>query len=188
MIDIARASATAVDSFPYNWTEFYGDASSLSVGVGLVYDRIRYPLFSPTARAFDTVEGLVYVLTHECDIDRSNQRHFNDMVLVCPIIPFDDFAKEYAEKFSPAAVFGFLPALAGDTVYRAFYLPPRYGSELDRGGILYLNQICSTHIDEFQSAEATAVCALSEYGQNILDQKIKNHLLRPKDETLPRTR
>lgn len=188
MVDVRKASATALEHFQYRSVAFYGDAATLNVGAGLFYDNIRYPLYDMPGRVFDTVAGLVYVLTHECDVDAKNDRHFNDSVLICPVIDFASFVEEYAGRFSDGGLFGLLPDLAGDTVFRAFYLPPHPSVGFANGGILYLNQICSTHIREFRAREATARFALSEYGQQILDYKLQNHLFRPKAEPLAQFR
>ena len=126
------------------------------------------------------------MLTHECDVDLSNDRHFNDYVLICPIILFDEFAEEFATSFSVDAFFGILPDIAADKIFRVFYFPPNFADELQYGGLIFLNQICSTHVNEFSENNAQPVCALSEYAQGIVDKKLQNHLFRPKAELLPR--
>ena len=78
MLDVPKAVNLAQEHFPYNANAFYGAADGLSLGVGLVYQGVKYPLFDDHTRLFDTVEGLAYVLTHECDVDQSNARHFNE--------------------------------------------------------------------------------------------------------------
>jgi hypothetical protein len=119
MIDIAALAKVAVDKFPYQIGAFYGTSAGLAVGVGLVVDGITFPLFE---ELFDTAKGLVYVLTHECDLD--NERAFNDYVLMCPVVGFDQFARDYAEKISEVALQGLVPDLAADRIYRALYVPP----------------------------------------------------------------
>jgi hypothetical protein len=76
MIDIAALAKVAVDKFPYQIGAFYGTSAGLAVGVSLVVDGITFPLFDEEEELFDTAKGLVYVLTHECDLD--NERAFND--------------------------------------------------------------------------------------------------------------
>jgi hypothetical protein len=188
MLDLDATLALARKSFPYTEGAFYGSAQQLGVGVGLIYDRIRYPLFNETTRLFSTVEGLVYVLTHECDVDPANARQFNEYVLVCPIIALDVFATEFAQSRSEAALAQFIPDLAGDRIFRVTFLPPISTTAIPFGGILYLNQICSTHRELFASAPAQSICALSSYAQSILDMKLLNHLFRPKSDVLPRLR
>jgi hypothetical protein len=184
MPNIPRAANIAVSKFKYESGAFYGSAALCSLGVGMLYEGIRFPLLDEEAKLFDSAEGMVYVLTHECDIDIDNDRIFNEYVLVCPILPFDIWAEEFAEAKSEGALFGIIPDLVEDKIYRAFYLPP-FGQELPYGGILYFNQICSTHRDFFTSASARRVCALSSYAQRIIDFKMQNHLFRPKAEQLP---
>lgn len=183
MIDIAALAKVAVDKFPYQIGAFYGTSAGLAVGVGLVVDGITFPMFDEEEELFDTVKGLVYVLTHECDLD--NERAFNDYVLVCPIVGFDEFARDYAEKISEGALQGLVPDLAADRIYRALYVPPISKDVIPFGGIIYLNQICSTHVSAFKAEGAKHICALSSYAQRIIDIKLTNHLLRPKADQLP---
>ena len=186
MLDVSKAVDLAQDNFPYNAGAFYGSALGLSLGIGLIFQGVRHPLFDCETRLFDTVEGLVYVITHECDIDQSNNRHFNEYVLICPIILFNEFAEEFSTTFSEDAFYGIIPDIAGNRIYRVFYFPPNHVDDLKYGGVIFLNQICSTHINEFSEDGVQPVCALSDYAQNILDMKLRNHLLRPKAELLPR--
>ena len=182
MVDIEKASKLAVNHCRYKVGAFYGSPSGLALGVGIVYDSIRYPLLDDATNLYDTVEGLVYVLTHECDIDPLNERIFNEYVLVCPIIRFEHWAVELAASMNEGALFGLIPDLSQDKIFRAFYLPP-LGEALPFGGVLYFNQICSAHRNSFASAEA--ISALSTYAQRIIDMKLQNHFFRPKSDQLP---
>jgi hypothetical protein len=183
MIDIAALAKIAIDRFPYQIGAFYGTSAGLALGVGLVVDGIAFPLFDEEEGLYDTAKGLVYVLTHECDLD--NARAFNDYVLICPIIAFDAFARDYAERISEGELQGLVPDLAANRLYRALYVPPISTEIIPFGGIIYLNQICSTHVGSFKADDAKYVCALSSYAQQIVDMKLTNHLLRPKAEPLP---
>ena len=185
MVDVARATALALAQFPFNVGAFYGSAAGLALGVGIIIDGATYPLFEENERLFDTVAGPAYVLTHECDIDTANDRAFNDYVLICPILCFATFSREFAAEQSEAALFGFIPDLAANRIFRALYIPP-VGTTLPHGGILYLNQICSTHVDMLRAPSARALCALSQTAQRVVDFKLANHLLRPKTDILPR--
>jgi hypothetical protein len=135
--------------------------------------------------AFDTVEGIVYVLTHECDVAQENERHLNKDVLLCPIIPFENFAQEFVESESEGALFGIIPDIGRDRIYRLFSFPP-VQNELPHGGILFLNKVASTDVSVFYEGRARALCYLSWYSFQILDYKLHNHLFRPKAEVLPR--
>lgn len=163
---------------------FYGSAEGRALGVGLVYANVRYPQYDPAAEDYATLEGNVYVLTHECDIDQDNARAFDDHVLIIPIVDFADWADEFRSVRSEGELAAYIPDLAGDRVFRACYLPP--AAELPNGGIMPLNNIASAHISEFTGGRAQPLCALSEYAKNIVDMKIENHLLRPKTDPLPR--
>ncbi len=190
MVDINRAAAHAIKCAEFDVAAFYGSAKGLSLGVGLIYDGVVYPLFNEEEGLFDTVRGLAYVLTHECDIDQLNDRHFNEYVLICPIIKFEEFAKELSESESVSYSFGFISDVAKNNVYRMQYFPPvpqhLVTDKLSYGGILHLNQICCTHISVFRDSESVQLCALSTYGLQIVDYKVQNHLFRPKAEFLPR--
>jgi hypothetical protein len=69
------------------------------------------------------------------------------------------------------------------------FLPPPDSllrvKEFPLGAFIYFNAI--TNSDMALLSNARAVCALSEFGLEILDLRLKNHLFRPKDEQLPRT-
>ena len=187
MVDISRASQHALKNFAFNAGAFYGSAQGLSLGVGLIYDRICFPLYDDEDGLFDTVEGMVYVLTHECDLDQANERHFNKHVLICPVIKFEEFADDFISAQSEGALFGIIPDIAQNNIFRLFYLPPipRHVAVdvLPYGGILFMNQICSTHVNVFVGEP---VCALSMYAVQRFDLKLQNHLFRPKAELLPR--
>ena len=186
MVNTVQAQKFAIEKFRYKGGAFYGSPKELSLGVGLIYRNVRYPLYEAPSGLYDTVEGTAYILTHECDVDQKNERAFNEYVLLCPIIPFSDFIEEYSESNSEDALFSIISDLVSDRIYRVFYLPHGPGDELEAGGLVYLNQICSTHVSQFRNLNAKPVCALSDYAQSIFDNKLQNHLLRPKDETLPR--
>jgi hypothetical protein len=142
---------------------FYGPVGERSLGAGLIYANVIFPLFNEETSAFDTVQGLAYVATHECDVDQNNVRHFNDLVVICPLIPLNALIEEYEPSFGEEPLKSLLVSAARNDVFRVFFLPP-VSDLLDvpvlRGGaLLYLNQLCSTHVSVF--AQARAVCALS---------------------------
>lgn len=160
---------------------FYGDTADLSLGVGLIFESIRCPVYDPQDRLFSTVEALVYVLTHECDVDQNNVRSFNDYAAICPLIPISTFLPEYQTVYDANQLKGFLAAVAKRDVSRLIYFPPGPGI-LSHGALMYLNNIASTHIFEFNGRNPLA--ALSAYGLQVVDQMLENHLLRPKAERL----
>lgn len=165
--DVTRLVRQARDCFRYRDMigAYYGSAAGLALGVGLLYDNVRYPQYDEAAQDYATLEGRVYVLTHECDVDQGNARAFNDQVLIIPVIDFAIWAEEFCAARSEGELAGFIPDLAGDRVYRACYLPP--SAELPSGGIMALNTIASAHISEFAGGRAVPLCGLSEYAQGI---------------------
>ena|SRR5438093_374038 len=129
------------------------------------------------------VSGLAPMPGHPRDIDQTNVRHFNDLVVVCPLILFNDFI---ADAMGAVQLESFVAALAKNDISRLFYLPPAPevlgAGELNNGALLYLNQLCHTPVNLFSGSP---VCALSSYGLERLDAKFQNHLFRPKAEALP---
>jgi len=162
---------------------FYNRGEGLSLGVGQIYSGVRYPIFNRTDRLFDTSEGAALVLTHECDVDASNARPFTDYILVCPIIRLEALVAEYSDKLGDERLRGFLVELANRRVSRVAYLPWGLGS-MPYGGAIYLNQITSTHVSEFEAGNAALAGATTAYGLRVIDQQLTNHLLRPKAEEL----
>jgi hypothetical protein len=185
-LNTQQAAKIAGDKFRYQAGKFYGSTEGLGLGVGLIYDGISYASFDEEENLFDTLAGLVYVLSHECDIDQNNPRFFNDYVLICPIIDFGEFVEEFGIGHTEDKVLSMINDLAADSIYRVIYIPQISRSVLPYGGIIYLNQITNTNIVSFTEAEAKPVCAFSTYAQRIFDYKLQNHLLRPKADRLPR--
>lgn len=186
MVDIGQVALLAEASFRREHAVgggFYGAADGMAIGAGIIAAPIRYPLFNASSHKFETVEGAAYVLTHECDIDAGNIRHFNDHFVICPVIPLESLVAAYDDDGS---VTGLVDAIAGNKVHRVFYLPPYSVDGLRNGGVLYLNQLASTHVSLFEITSPRNLCALSSYGQRSLDWKLENHFKRPKAEELPR--
>lgn len=186
MVDIDKITGHASTEAVYILGAFYGSAIGLSLGTGLIYRDVLFPLFDQAEELFDTVAGLAYVATHECDIDQGNTRHFNDHVIICPIILLNEFAVDFSETEPESALLEIIGDIASDRIYRVFYLPPISEEVLPHGGLLYLNHLCSTHVNVFHELGAAPVCALSTYAQHRLDLKLTNHLFREKAELLPR--
>ncbi|WP_322001638.1 hypothetical protein [Marinobacter alexandrii] len=184
-MDVKTAYSHLIDSRVYDDRgRFYGVGDGLPLGVGLLYAPIRFPVFSPEERIFLTLEGLVYVLTHECDLDQENDRAFNNSALICPILQLEDLVSEYSEKYGDARTKSFLSALARKEVSRLVYMPP-FDDRLPYGGVLNLNEITNTFIDEFGQDGVEKVCSVSAFGIQTIDNFLKNHLLREKSSRLP---
>ena len=162
---------------------FYSSGKGLSVGRGMLYDRIVFPLFDSDTGVFITLEGQGYVLTHECDVDESNNKLFNTDVLICPIIPLQDVVEELAQDCTQTQLVSFLTNLGARNISRLIYLPSLGGS-LEYGGVLYLNQITNVPVYLFHNGHTHSIGAVTGYGLTIVDYSIENHLLRPKAERL----
>ncbi len=133
---------------------------------------------------FETGVGLGLVLTHECDIDQNNERQFNDLFLVCPIIPLDIFCTRCEQDEGRGSWGGILPQIARQNVHRVMYLPPMHNTrscpEMEGGGIIYLNHISSCAVRWITDLATQAVCSLTAEGLRAFDFKLENHLRRPK--------
>ena len=178
----AEAHRLLSASSPLTPGKFYGSTVDLGLGAGLIFDDIRCPVFDTDDRIFSTLESLVYVLTHECDVDPANNRAFNDYLTVCPLIPLGDFLRAYVDIFpNDDGLRAFLSAIAKRTVNRLVYVPPG-PSRLEFGALLYLNNLTSTHVSEFQSVKPIA--SVSAFGLDAIDRAFSNHFLRPKADRL----
>jgi hypothetical protein len=62
---------------------FYGSQRGLSIGAGLLFSSVTFPMFDQEIGRFRAQSGLVCVLSHECDLDPGNDRFLNGMALVC---------------------------------------------------------------------------------------------------------
>ncbi len=169
------------DHCQFDVGKFYGHVQGLSLGAGLLYDDVRAPEFDLDQSIFVTVERPAYVLTHECDIDSANERTFNDHLLICPVIKLEHFVQEHEDRFaSTNALVNFLVSVARRQVSRLVFLPAVHG--LSKGGLLYLNNLASTHVSVF--AARTPFAAVSVFGLQQIDHAITGHLLREKAERL----
>lgn len=181
-MNLQQAHDILSKQFQLNAGRFYGGVNGLGLGAGLIYSDVRAPIYDPSDNLFDTYETTGYVLTHECDVDKDNQRLFNYFVLICPIITIQALVEEYQANFAGEEAFrGFLNALTAKMVSRVVYLPPLAGV-LPDGGIIYLNNITSAHISTFEGRNPAG--AVSAYGLQIIDMALTNHLLREKSDRL----
>lgn len=163
---------------------FFAEGKHLSLGVGQIYSDILFPIFNDEEQIFETATGLVYVLTHECDVDQANPRPFNTHVLICPIIDFRSFVIEFQTVHSQEEFISFLARLGRREVSRLIYIP-YLAPHLPYGGLLYLNRVTHTHVHAFSSKHAQRICTVTNYGLMEIDNALINHLLRPKVEALP---
>lgn len=161
---------------------FYSAGHDLALGKGTIYSGVSYPSYHEAEAGFYTLNGLVLVLTHECDVDAANARFFASHVLVCPIIPLATLIAELNQVENDQQQQSFLTNLAHRNVFRLVYLPP--GPSIDFGGILDLNRITNTHITAFGQPGAARISALTAYGLQSIEYAIQNHLLRPKEDRL----
>jgi hypothetical protein len=162
---------------------FYGSARGLSVGAGLIYRDVTFPLFNEESGKFQAQSGLVCVLSHECDVDPANVRFLNGMVLVCLILPLRTIVElAEATAFPDGDLGAFLGHVARRRTPRCVYFAP-HPDFLPEGGLLNLNLIASTHVSEL--TEENRVAALSAHAFRAVTASLEDHLTRPKAEILP---
>jgi hypothetical protein len=163
---------------------FYGPTAGIPPGAGLIYPNVTYPIFNSDLSRFQARTGPVLVLTHECDVDPANARAFNTELLVAPLMSIEAFAAEF-DRDDDQRRYGreLASNIASARVPRLCYMPPHL-APLERGAFIHFNGITSSHMTLLGAAQP--LCALSEYGLEIIDLRLKNHLFRPKDDQLPR--
>jgi hypothetical protein len=168
----------------YKADRFYGIAAHLSLGRGLVYKGIRYPVYVDEECRFKTVEGIVYVLTHECDVSAQNVRSFNEDILICPLIPFEFFVEKFlSEAGGDDKLRPYLKNLGSGRMSRLMYFP-KINGYCNFGSIMFLNQMCATNLRVFGLESAERIAALGPVGAHEVERVLREHLLRPKDEML----
>lgn len=162
---------------------FFGPAAGLALGTGLVVDKVEFAAFNTAVDRFTVKGGLVLVLSHECDLDKTNERMLNDMAIICPIVSIESVIQQASQDgVSDEYVSSFLGNLATRAVSRAVYVPP-LPSLLPIGGLLYLNLLTSTATSRLE--QGTRTCALSAFALTVVDYALERHLRRPKTDELP---
>jgi len=162
---------------------FYSSGTNVGLGKGVIFDAIRCPVYDPLTETFLTVESLIYVLTHECDVESENERVFNEELLICPILRLEDLVETYEDELAGELLPSFLSNLGKRNVSRLVFLPP-IADVMNFGGVLYLNQITHTHADALQREGTARVCAVTAFGLQHVEFGLENHLLRPKADRL----
>ncbi|MBT3054928.1 MAG: hypothetical protein KME69_08665 [Candidatus Thiodiazotropha sp. (ex Codakia orbicularis)] len=175
-------SEEKIRSSVYDYGKFYGTSID-DIGAGQIYTGIRFPIFNDDELIFDTVEGIALILSHECDISLENKRPFNNSALLCPVIPIQIFLHVVTDSMDEDRVRTLFADIGRDRIYRLIFIPPIEDS-LPFGGVIYLNQITNTDVKAITMETVGLAGTLSSYGLRIIDNKITNHLLRPKASQL----
>lgn len=173
----------AQPSFP----KFYGPADGLPLGVGLIFRGLGYPFYDTAISEFAVAIGQAYVVSHECDVAPENERPFNDMAVICPIIPLESLMRRYLATRSPDQARAFIDSLSKRKIDRLAYIPT-IADALPLGGVVYLNSLTHTHVSEFEKAGVERCCSVTAFGLPYMDSALSNALLkRPKAVPLPLT-
>ena len=182
-MDVEEAYAVVCEHMRTNPGRFYGVAGDLDVGAGLIYDGVLFPMYAADRRLFGTKRGPVYVLTHECDVAQENRRPFNDDVVICPLVPLEEFVHRYSSSYDEASLAEFLVQIVKRHVFRLVYFPP-LADRFPYGALMFMNQVCSTKLEVFEFDGVERLGALSAYGLREIDFFLENQFLRPKDQLL----
>ena len=178
-IDIAYKHIADASNSDYG--RFFSTGTSIGLGKGKLYSEAMYPLFDIENITYLTVSGIVYILTHECDIEPENKRMFNEDVLIAPIIPLEVLVESYLESSSEEHLTSFLTNLGSRNISRLLYLPP-IDAKLPYGGVIFLNQISNCHVSVF--VNAAPIAAVTGFGLTEIEYLLEEHLFRPKAERL----
>lgn len=93
-MDLQRAREILVGPTPEAEGSFYGSPEGLSLGRGLVIAGVPFPALRPDGSGFSVQAGLVYVLSHECDLEATNVRFLNGNALVGNLLQLADVLEE----------------------------------------------------------------------------------------------
>lgn len=182
-MEIARAREIIDRKFVGQPGSVFGSARGLALGMGVFVDGVEFPFFDEVADKFRVQLGLVYILSHECDLEPSNVRLLNGSALVCPVLPLEAVLRAAEEaQTSDAHLESFLSQVAVRAIARCFYLPP-LPQYFENGAVLNLNDIAATSIKRLEAG--TKVAALSHASLYGLHAAISSHLLRQKSDPLP---
>jgi hypothetical protein len=160
-----------------NFGRFFSSGSSVGVGKGKIYSEALYPFFDIDESTYLTLSGMVYVLTHECDIEPENAKFANEDVLIAPIVPLESLVTSYSAQKAADQLIAFLSNLGARNISRLIYLPP-IADKLPYGGVIFLNQITNCHISTL--LEANSIATVTGFGLAEIEMILENHLLRPK--------
>lgn len=165
--------------------KYYGAVHrELGLGVGLIYSGIAFPVYDAEKQQFVMFKGSALVLTHECDIEVSSDKVFNQDVLVLPLVPFEDVYNAICASRKGAEVGAYIGDLAAGRISQLVYLPP-WPKAWPHGIVLYLNRISHTHITEFQCDGVVPIGTLTTHGMYVLQDRLSHHLFREKVDRLP---
>lgn len=184
-MDVAQAHAIVAAAARDDAGTFYGPATGLALGAGLILSNVEFPSYQPDEDRFIVWAGPALILSHECDLDQDNQRLLNDLALICPVRRLEALV-EMADVagYSDNALTTFLGNLAARRVSRAIYFPP-LPETLPYGGFIYLNQFTHTSVKRLSADEAERITALSAYAMQSVDYVVLEHLFRDKADQLP---
>ncbi len=159
-MDVKEAYNILNDQSAYDFGRFYGPLDA-PLGVGQLYSGVRYSSFNHADQLFDTREGYVYVISHECDLSQDNIRPFNHYTILCPVIKLEDCVRELSNSMGQDRLKTFLRDLGKDVISRVVFFPAIDGGALPYGGIIYLNQLSHIHVDAFRYPNAEYVNSLT---------------------------
>lgn len=182
-MELARAREIIEANAQDDSGSFYGSHADMSLGMGLLIDKVEFPIFNEETDKFSVQAGLVYVLSHECDLDPKNSRFLNGIALVCPVLQLEAVLIDAEErKVAEGDLGAFLGNVAARKIARCVYLPP-LADRVPNGGFLNLNLLASTSVGRIEAGDRVA--AITIPALYTIQEALSEHLLREKSETLP---
>lgn len=182
-MDLKRAREILIGPTPEAEGSFYGTTDGLSLGRGLIISDVPFPVVGADRARFQVQSGLVYIFSHECDLDPANARFLNGNALVGVIIKLHDvLAEAEARGLKDDDLAGYLGHMASRRLARAVYFPPS-PDHLPDGGVLSLNMITFTGIEMLNAGKPVA--AVTDYADRVIEEALREHLTREKSERLP---
>ncbi|MGE0151842.1 MAG: hypothetical protein AB7R90_04440 [Reyranellaceae bacterium] len=185
MQNVQEAHSFLSARLPQLFNRFYISPRNTPFGAGLIIRDLRMPIFLEQTGVYATGEGFALILTHECDVDPTNSKIYNEYFIFCPIIEFPIFFDELRKMMTQSQLSSYLAHLASCNIYQLAYIP-EIPPHLPYGGVLYFNRLSHAHISVLKNYNATTIGMLSQEGFLSLDMAIENHLRRPKATLIPR--
>jgi hypothetical protein len=163
--------------------QFYGQSAGMALGTGVIVEDLVLPIYLPNENAYATGKGAALILTHECDIEPTNIRPFNQNAIVAPLIPLASYIKTSPQTDQESRVFAL--HVANGNMTRVTYLPRLGGnsSPLFVGAFVDFNFITSCGVTAL--TQSRIICSLTGYAISVIDNALKNHLFRPKADHAP---
>lgn len=158
---------------------YFNTLSENRIKTGSVVKDVIIPFFDTKEDRYRKLLTTVLVFSHECDFDTTNERTFNDKLLVCPLISIEELVATFNEVMSDDEILNLISSIVNRKVFRVMYLP--CFDVFEFGALIYFNDISNTSTNQLATSAAIALTQSTEFGQVCIDRMLQNHLFRPYD-------